>query len=477
MEINGIRGGEEYESLDKETLTNYKGEEVGEISQLSSVILHSGELENIEEEGLEKLRGMPEEEVLERIRASAEHFSSEVNGKGFEEYCENVSRLTGLPISDIRNAAEMMAGGMKNIEVTVRAQLPDSDLELLNNYSENSNYVLTPRGKSLGVVPPSNHPAVNSVWVTGTAMKYPTMVRPANEEPLTSKRVIESLQKAGIPGEALSYLPGGREFANELLNSSDLGIIFGSDRTISRYEENDDIVTYGPGNSKIYVDEEYPDEEAALDIAKQAMIKDGGKGCINVSEIVTDGDAEEFARKLAEEVSNYKVKDPLNEDAVIPAMPKGQAERFNSYVEEGLEDAKDLTHPDGKGRLVERNGAGFIRPTVIYIEDNPEGHDLFTELPFQYSSVAGYEEGILDDTLTLTMLTEDEEKVQEALDNPNIEKVYVGVPSTEIDLRQPHEGYLSDFLFKKKAYKTDGKLGGEEESISYLDRLKKLLAS
>lgn len=458
MEVSAIRGVEEYESLDKEMLTDYRGEEIGEISQLSNAILYSTELENIEKEGFEKLQGMPEEEVLEKFREASGYFSSEVNNKDFEEYCQNVSQLTGLPISSVREAGEMMASGMKGMKDTVKAQLPNDDIYLLDNYSENSNYALIPRGKSLGVVPPSNHPAVNTVWAIGTAMKYPTMIRPANEEPLTSKRVIESLQEAGIPEEALSYLPGDREFANELLNESDLSIIFGSDRVISKYEDDETIKTFGPGNSKIYIDEKYLDSETALNIAKEAMIADGGRGCINVSQIVTEGDSEKFARKLAEEVNDYDVKDPLDDDAVIPAMPKDQAEELNSYLEGLLRGAKDLTYPEGKDRVVEKDGAGFIRPTVVYIEEDPKGHKLFNELPFQYSSVANYEDGILDDTLTLTMLTDDMDKIKGALMNNSIEKVYVGVPSNDIDLRQPHEGYLSDFLFKKKAYKKSDRI-------------------
>lgn len=473
MKVTALRGGEEYKSLDKEVLTNYSGEEIGEISQLSPMVLYTGEMDKLEEEGFRKLQEMPTKEVLEKIRTSADYFSSEVDGRDFEEYCENVSQLTGLPISDVRKAGKMMAGGLKEVEQTVKAQLPNENLDLLDGYEEGNNFVLSPKGKSLGVVPPSNHPAVNTVWVNGTAMKFPTAIRPANEEPLTSRRVIRSLQETGLPDEALSYLPGDRQFADELLNESDLGIIFGSDRVISKYEDNGRIETFGPGNSKLYIDEDYVDEDIALDIAKEAMMADGGRGCINISQIVTEENGRKFAERLAEEVNDYDLKDPLDEEAVIPAMNKEDAERLNSYIEEAIKGAEDLTYPNELDRYAVKDGAGFIRPTVVYINDNPDEHELFTEFPFQYSSVTDYEEGILKDTLTLTMLTDDTDKVEEALSDPSIEKVYVGVPSNDIDLKQPHEGYLADFLFKKKAYKMDSEFS--EDESGFWERFKSVL--
>ncbi|MFP4115657.1 MAG: aldehyde dehydrogenase family protein [Candidatus Aenigmatarchaeota archaeon] len=453
MDIHLNRGGEEYESLDKVPLTDFKGQEIGEASQTSSVILYSGDLDQSRKEGFEALREMPQEELLETIEEAADYFSSNTGDIDYDEYCQKVTSLTGLPISDVKRAGKMLEGAMRNIEETVRAQTPDSDLSLYDGFSPEGNFVYVPEGKNLGVVTPSNHPAVNSLWLSAVGMKYPTMVRPSNDEPLTPKRVIDSLYEAGLPENSLHFLPGDREFGNSLVNETDKGIVFGGPDIKERYQGNPDIKAFGPGNSKIYIDEDFVGEDMALDLAKNSMMKDGGRGCINISQVVVEDGVKDFAEELAEEVRDIEPTSPYEEDAQIPAMPMEEAEKFNKLLEESLEGgAVDFTYDEGSERLVKKDGTTYLKPTVTYIPQG-ESHPLFNEFPFQYSSVTDYSEGILSDSLTLTMLTNDEEKIENALMNPTVEKVYVDVPSCDIDIKEPHEGYISDFLYEKKAFR------------------------
>ncbi|MFP4116770.1 MAG: aldehyde dehydrogenase family protein [Candidatus Aenigmatarchaeota archaeon] len=452
-EIHLNRGGEDYESMDKTPLTDFREEEIGEISQASSVILYSGDLDESRKGGFEALREIPEEKLLQNIEEAADYFSSDAGGMDYDEYCRKVTSLTGLPISDVKRAGEMLEGAMRGVDETVEAQTPNQDLSLYDAFSSEGNFVYAPEGRNLGIITPSNHPAVNALWLSGLGMKYPTMIRPSNDEPLTPKRVTDSLYEAGLPENSLHFLPGDREFGNTLVNETDKGIVFGGPDIKGRYQENPDVKAFGPGNSKIYIDEDFVGEDMALDLAKNSMMKDGGRGCINISQVVVEDGVKDFAEELAEEVREIEPVIPYQEEAQIPAMPMEEAKRFNKLLQESLEGgAADFTYDEGSKRLVKKDGAAYLRPTVTYIPQG-EGHPLFNEFPFQYSSVTDYSEGILSDSLTLTMLTNDKDKVEEALMNPTVEKVYVGVPSCDIDIKEPHEGYISDFLYEKKAFR------------------------
>ncbi|MFB6216119.1 MAG: aldehyde dehydrogenase family protein, partial [Candidatus Aenigmatarchaeota archaeon] len=303
--------------------------------------------------------------------------------------------------------------------------------------------------------------------VSALGMKYPTFVKPSKDEPLTIQRLTGAMYESDMPDDTLYFMPGNRDFGDELIGNTDKGIVFGGEEMEEKYEGKEDVKTFGPGNSKIYVDEDYVDEDIALELAESSMMRDGGRGCINISQVVVDSDeseAKRFAEELADEIRDIDVMDPHDEDAVIPADGEGTAESLNEYVNQNLGTAEDVVHNDPDDRLVERDGAKFLKPTVVYTEDGNES-PLFTELPFQYSAVAPYSEGALDDTLTLTMLTDDEDKVEEAVLNPSIKKVYSGVPTNDIDLKEPHEGYLSDHLYEKKAFRTGG-------SGSFFSRIK-----
>ena len=62
-----------------------------------------------------------------------------------------------------------------------------------------------PRTNSLGVVMPSNSPAVNSLWLPSIALKIPVIIKPGREEPWTPYRLIQAFIAAGCPAEAFGF--------------------------------------------------------------------------------------------------------------------------------------------------------------------------------------------------------------------------------------------------------------------------------
>ena len=61
-----------------------------------------------------------------------------------------------------------------------------------------------PTTNALGVILPSNSPAVNALWIPSIAMKTPVILKPGREEPWTPWRIIQAFIKAGAPAEAFA---------------------------------------------------------------------------------------------------------------------------------------------------------------------------------------------------------------------------------------------------------------------------------
>ena len=100
----------------------------------------------------------------------------------------------------------------------------------------------------------------------------------------------------------------------------------------------------------------------------------------------------------------------------------------------------------------------MMRPTVIEVPSYR--HPLFgMELPFPFVVFApapSREEALTaaHNSLVAVIAGDDNALTRQLFLDPTIDKVYTGgALSTEFDPREPHEGFLLDFLFEKKAFR------------------------
>ncbi len=468
--IKANLGGEKSEPYRTKNIESYRGEKIGEIERFPTVKINSALKKN--RESKKKLQETDIDQLIEIMQDAGDIFKSRSLGSGetsFDQYAEQVSESTGLPIRNVYRSADMIQDSFKQVKSSLRAQSPMGDISSLDKgYYETSSgqkagYIR--KGDNLGILAPGNHPSVISLALISYASKYPIAICPSDKEPFTPARVVNALYKADAPEDTLYMLPGDREVGSKIVEDSDRSIGFGGDALKKKYSDRNNIKIHGPGNSKIFVEKGFEEDEAVYRMMEEAMMRDGGRGCINMSHIITNGDAEKIAEKMASRVIGNEIVKPTSEDAFIPASPDPQrAKSINRIIQQETngKNAEDITQKlrDNKKRLVEKKGATFLRPTVLLLEEDVASKNsrLFKEYPFQYCTVTEISEDKtkekLSDTLTLSMFTNDEEKIKSALRDPSIEKVYASQDTTcDIDLREPHEGYLLDFLFKKKAFR------------------------
>lgn len=331
-----------------------------------------------------------------------------------------------------------------------------------------------PRGKNLLVITPANHPAVNVLWSVACAMGYPITIRPSLDDPFTPLRLLNSLIQAGMPSESFSFYPTSHDAVESLVPLYDRSMIFGSEQMVKKYGDRQSTKVLGPGKSVMIVGEEFADDiDTVVKLAFASMTKDGGRGCINLSTIITQKNGAMIAQRLAQEVAAMEICNPLDLSAKIGAYKQQHvAHKINTHIDSSLGRDQDITAQfRHTPRLIQAHGTTFLQPTVILSREcrvTPTG--LFgKEFSFPFVTVAEEPdvEAIVraaSGSLVVSLLSHNDALRHKLLFTPEIFKVYQGaITTTDIDFQDPHEGFISNFLFQTKALRMedpDGCFGG-----------------
>lgn len=447
--IHANQGGEKTEAFNTEQIVDYRGEVIEEVEKHPSIAVSDDIEQN--KEASKRLRDIEIDEWMSTLEEAADNLQEK---RESTDLVENIARSTGNPVSSVDNSVQAIEEALRDMDQIMDAQLPGEGLEVLDNPVQD-NYALVPEGDNLGLIAPSNHPSVMALPATALGTQTPLTIRPAQDDVFTSQALVESLYEAGAPEDSIYFLPGNQDISDKVIEHSDQTIAFGGEQLEQAYEGTEGVHVFGPGESAIYIDEEFTDSEEVYDVVEEAMMRDGGRGCINASQVLTNGDSSEVARRIAERASKYEVKDILDPEAEIPAFKdRKSAEQINQLLSSNT--TPEQVNNSEDERLVEHEGGAYLRPTVVELDSYDS--ELATELPFQYMTVAEIEEEEFEDavegSLSLALFTENEELEEQALYHPEVEKVYAdGAATCDFRLTEPHEGFLTDRIMKKKAYR------------------------
>jgi hypothetical protein len=320
-----------------------------------------------------------------------------------------------------------------------------------------------PTTQALGLVMPSNSPAVNSLWLPAIALKIPVVIKPGRDEPWTPWRLIQAFIAAGCPSEAFGFYPTDHEGAAEILKSCGRALIFGDKSTTEQYTNNPAIEIHGPGYSKILIGEDEIDRwPEFIDLMVASIAENGGRSCINASAIVVPRHAAKIAEALAKKLGPVAPVSAEDENARLSgfANPK-MAESINAAIEEGLKSpgTQEVTARFRNGsRMTQLNGGTFLRPTIVLC-------DSFTqplanrEFLFPYASVVQVSQSEMlkqiGPSLVVTAITKDKAFEEQLLESPLIQRLNLGpIPTMKISWDQPHEGNMFEFLYRRRAIST-----------------------
>jgi acyl-CoA reductase-like NAD-dependent aldehyde dehydrogenase len=302
-----------------------------------------------------------------------------------------------------------------------------------------------------------NHPGVHALWLEALALGYRVVVRPSRREPFTPHRLVSALRAAGFGDDQVALLPTGYDEADEILRRADLGMVYGGDDVVKKYASDPTVLPQGPGRSKILITKDV-DWREYLDMIVSAVSGAGGTACVNTTGILVEGDPTPVAQALAERLAMIPSLPPEDEKAILPVQPVDVARGIEKYLLTAAAGTRAWLGGDG---IVDElpDGSAVLRPSVHQV-DTPDARQIGVELPYPCAWVAPWtpEAGIapLRDSLVLTVATRDERLVDALFNEPSVRNLYVGqYPTHWIEPGIPHDGYLSEFLMRTKAFIRD----------------------
>jgi acyl-CoA reductase-like NAD-dependent aldehyde dehydrogenase len=467
--IAALRRGKAYESLDKSSLVDHRtGKPLVAISQVNAGIIRK-DLARIGESRA-ALKKLTTAQLIEISAKAGELFLKEalpLGDKGHmqsaKEYLETLSATSGLPHVMVRRNMAKIHHALTNMRTVLNGLTRGLDLTILDKgYGEQFGTPVSyyPTTQALGLVMPSNSPAVNSLWLPAIPLKIPVIIKPGKDEPWTPLRLIQAFIAAGCPAEAFGFYPTDHEGAAEILKSCRRALIFGDKSTTDQYAKNPAIQIHGPGFSKILIGadeiERWPEY---IDLMVASISDNGGRSCINASAVVVPKYAMEIAEALAKKLGPVVPLPAADENARLSGFANAKmADYIDGAIEQDLKmpGATEATAKYRNGpRKVEFEGGVYMRPTIVLCDSF--AHPLANrEFLCPYASVVEVPQTEMlkqiGPSLVVTAITRDAAFTEQLLESPLIERLNLGPISTmKVSWDQPHEGNMFEFLYKRRA--------------------------
>ncbi len=464
-----LRQGIEYRSLDVNPITRVNSDEVVAEMSVANAGLLKRDLLSIKN-ARHVLRDVPAAELVRMTKLAGEYFLNDRlplgDGlQGPDDYLAQLHATSGLPHALIRMNMTKLYQLFTEMDGVLNGLSRGLALDVLDEgIGEQAGVPVSfsPVTDSLGVVLPSNSPAVNALWMPAILMKIPVVLKPGREEPWTPWRIIQAYLKAGVPKEAFSFYPTSHEGSQAIIRKCGRVMVFGDDKTVGQYANDKRVEVHGTGHTKILVGEDRIDRwEDYLDILVESASANSGRSCINVSTIVVPRHGDAIARALAERLAEIQPLAPDDPNARLSGFANSAfADYIDGAVTEGLKEpgARDVSaevRGDGSPRRIRREGMDYLLPTIVRLDSFD--HVLANrEFLFPFVQVIEMPQAEMLErigySLVVTAITDDPEWIPELLDCPEIERLNVGAfPTSRIQWNQPHEGNLFEFLYKRRA--------------------------
>lgn len=467
--LPALRRGKPYASLEQAEVRDCRtGEPLARLSQVNAGVIRKDYARVSEARGA--LKKLSSEQLLEICSKAADLFLNATLPLGDQghtqspgQYLATLSATSGLPHVMVRRNSQKIAHALGNMRLILQGLTRGLDLSLLDlGFGEQSGARLSfyPATPCLGLVMPSNSPAVNSLWLPAIALKIPVLLKPGRDEPWTPFRLIQSFIAAGCPAEAFGFYPTDHEGSAEILRLCGRALIFGDRSTTAPYANNPAIQIHGPGFSKILIGEDRIEHwEDFIDLIVSSISENGGRSCINASAVVVPRHAAKIADALARKLGPVRPLPATDENARLSAFanPK-MAAGIDAMIEEGLRSpgAADVTARYRQGpRYTTFEGGVYLQPTIVQCDSFR--HPLANrEFLFPYASVVEVSQAEMlkqiGPSLVVTAITNDPQFREALLESPLIERLNLGpIPTMRISWDQPHEGNMFEFLYRRRA--------------------------
>ena len=221
-------------------------------------------------------------------------------------------------------------------------------------------------------ITPWNFPSAMITRKVGPALAAgcAVVVKPATQTPLSALALCELAERAGLPEGLLSVVTGSSaEIGSEMTSNPTVRhLSFTGSTEVGRLlmrQCADSIMKVAlelGGNAPFIVFDD-SDIDAAVEGAIISKYRNAGQTCVCANRIyVQDGVYEEFAKKLAHEVSNMKVGDGSHAGVVQgPLIDMSAVEKVEEHIEDAVKNGAKVVTGGSRHEL----GGTFFQPTLL----------------------------------------------------------------------------------------------------------------
>jgi malonate-semialdehyde dehydrogenase (acetylating) / methylmalonate-semialdehyde dehydrogenase len=293
-----------------------------------------------------------------------------------EEHIDEVSRLITLENGKtFAEAKAEMRRGIENVEVACGIPM------MMQGYNQED---ITPGvdemliRQPLGVVAaivPFNFPAMIPFWFLPYAIACGNtfVLKPSERVPISVRRIVELVEKTGLPKGVMNVVNGGKEVVDALCDHPAVrAISFVGSTPVAKhvYERSaaagKRMQCQGGAKNHVIV---LPD--ADMDLAKQ-IISDSafgcaGQRCLAVSVAVTIGEAQKtFRDAIADAASSIKVGFGLDQGVQMgPVISKESKARVETLIATGVSDGAKAVVDGRNTKISGHENGNFVKPTIL----------------------------------------------------------------------------------------------------------------
>jgi malonate-semialdehyde dehydrogenase (acetylating)/methylmalonate-semialdehyde dehydrogenase len=293
-----------------------------------------------------------------------------------EEHIGEIARL--ITLENGKTLAEAKAEirrGIENVEVAcgIPMMMQGYNLEDVTAGVDET-LIRQPLGV-VAAITPFNFPAMIPFWFLPYAIACGNtlVLKPSERVPLTMRRVIELIEKTGLPRGVVNLVNGGRTVVDALCDHPQVrAISFVGSTPVAKHvyvraaASGKRMQCQGGAKNHVIVLPD-ADMELATQIIGDSAFGCAGQRCLAVSVAVTVGDAQKtFRDSIGQAASALRVGDGLGADVQMgPVISKESKQRVESLITAGIaEGAKPVV--DGRNAKIANKEAGnFIKPTVL----------------------------------------------------------------------------------------------------------------
>jgi len=226
----------------------------------------------------------------------------------------------------------------------------------------------------IGGITPFNFPMMVPAWMFPMAIATGNtfVLKPSERTPLTAIRLVELLEKAGLPKGVMNLVHGAHDVVNGLLDHEKVaGISFVGSQPVGEYVYKRGTSNLkrvqaltGAKNHSIVL------EDANIDNATTQIVNaafgSAGERCMAAAVVtVEDSIADEFIEEVIKKTNELEIGNGLDDSVFLgPVIREQHKENTIKYIEKGIEEGANLLRDGREDKPVKGEGY-FVGPTIF----------------------------------------------------------------------------------------------------------------